>query len=134
RREGNGQPVDTPRAEQVPPAIEREPIEPIRVGAGGTLVVPRETFDSELINGDELDLCAMANLKVRKPGRREWIAVNPALELPTRMLLHRPKADGIEVEHHYVAPHLRGPIRDELKDVRVFVYYSFATSAHALWV
>jgi hypothetical protein len=116
------------------PTIDRVPIDEIRVGAGGTLVVPREDIGADLDAGDELDLVGMMTKKIRKPGRREWIALNPASELPTRMLLHKPNADGIEVEHYYVRRNLRGPIREELKDVRVFVYYSFTTRTHALWI
>jgi hypothetical protein len=117
------------------PTIERiPPEEPIRVGAGGKLVVPREDPNADLDAGDELDLDGMAAPKVRKPGRREWIAMDPTRELPTRMLIHKPRADGIEVEHYYVAGGLRGPIREELKDVRVFPFFSFTTRSHALWV
>ncbi len=121
--------------EPIVPMIKRVPLEePIRVGAGGTLVVPREDFDADIDEGSELDLAGMLAQKIRKPGRREWFALNPASELPTRMLLHKPKADGIEVEYYYVAQELRGPIREELQDVRVFVYYSLTTRAHALWI
>ncbi len=122
-------------AEPIVPTIERVPLEePIRVGAGGTLVVPREDFDADIDEGSELDLAGMIAQKIRKPGRREWFALNLASELPTRMLLHKPKADGIEVEHYYVAQGLRGPIREELKDVRVFIFYSYTTRTHALWI
>ncbi len=119
----------------ITPIIERvEPEGPIRVAAGGKLVVPREDIGADIDEGSELDLAGMLAQKIRKPNRREWVALNPNSELPTRMLLHKPKADGIEVEHYYVAQGLRGPIREELKDVRVFVYYSFTTKAHALWI
>jgi hypothetical protein len=116
------------------PAIDRIPVEEIRVGAGGPLVVPREDLGADIDGAGELDLAGMLAQKIRKPDRREWIALNPASELPTRLLLHKPKPDGFEVEYYYVEPKLRDPIRDELKDVRVFVYYSFATKAHALWI
>lgn len=122
-------------AELTAPIIERVTSEePIRVGAGGTLVVPREDFDADIDEGSELDLAGMLAQKTRRPHRREWFALNPSSELPTRMLLHKPKADGMDVDYYYVDPALRGPIRDELKDVRVFVYYSFTTRAHALWI
>jgi hypothetical protein len=127
----------TPRPEdgRAVPLIERIPPEaPIRVGAGGTLVVPREELGVDTDEAGELDLAGMLAQKIRKPGRREWIALDPARELPTRMLVHKPKADGIEVEHYYVARSLRAPIRDELKDVRVFPFFSFATRSHAIWV
>ncbi len=111
-----------------------EPTEIIKVGAGGILIVPREDIGTEIDGGVELDLVDLQRQKIRKPGRREWIALNRNSELPTRLLLHKPKADGIEIEHFYVAPGLRTPIRDELKEVRVFVYYSFTTHTHALWI
>jgi hypothetical protein len=116
------------------PEIDRSPVEEIRVGAGGTLVVPREDLGADIDGSSELDIAGMLARKIRKPDRREWIALNPGSELPTRMLLHKPKADGFEVEFYYVHPKLRDPIRDELKDVRVFVYYSLATKVHALWI
>jgi hypothetical protein len=119
---------------QVLPLIERLESEEIRVGAGGKLLVPREEIDGEIDESSELDLVGMLPLKVRKPGRREWIALNPTSELTTRMLLHKPMSDGIEVEHYYVTLGLRASILEELKAVRVFVYYSFTTKTHALWV
>jgi hypothetical protein len=125
-------PKDEPEAGL--PTIDRLPLGEIRVGAGGPLVVPREDLGADIDGAGELELAGMMALKVRKPDRREWIALNPASELPTRLLLHKPKADGFEVEYYFVAPKLRGPIRDELKDVRVFVYYSLTTKAHALWI
>ncbi len=122
-----------PRIETVNPGRGGDP-ETIRVAAGGKLIVPREDIGADIIDDAELDLAGMLAQKVRKPGRREWIALNPASELTTRLLLHKPKADGIEVEHYYVARGLRAPIHDELKDVRVFVYFSYTTKAHALWI
>lgn len=120
---------------QAIPIIEREPdAERIMVSGGGKLIVPREDIASDTDVGGELDLRDLQAKKIRKPGRREWIALNQASELPTRLLIHKPKADGIEVEHYYIDPHLRSPIRDELKEVRVFVYYSFVTHSHALWI
>ncbi len=116
---------ETPRQGGSPLTIRQEPISPITVGAGGPLIVPQETMDSGIEDDTELDLAALATTKVRKPHRREWIALNPASELTTRLLLHRPKADGIEVEHYYVDPSLRGGVAEELKFVRVFLYYSY---------
>jgi hypothetical protein len=117
------------------PIIEREPPgDRIIVGGGGKLVVPREDIAADCDTGEELDLKELQSKKIRKPKRSEWIALNRASELPTRLLNHKPKPDGIEVEHYYVAPHLRSLIRGELKEVRVFVYYSFITSSFALMV
>jgi hypothetical protein len=116
------------------PAIEPETPEQIHVGAGGKLVVPHEDLLADLDDGDEIDLVSAQTKKVRKPHRREWIALRPESELTTRLLIHKPKADGIEVEHYYVDRALRVPIREELKAVRVFVYYSFTTKTCGLWV
>ncbi len=116
------------------PKIGREDADEIRVGAGGKLTVPREDNGDLADDSQELDLAAMQAKKVRKPNRREWIVVNPATELPTKLLLHKPKLDGMDEEHYYVSPNLRQPIGDELKGVRVFQYYSLSTKTHALWI
>jgi hypothetical protein len=116
------------------PAIEHEPPDAIHVGAGGKLVVPRENLLDDLDGGDEVDLVTAQPMKVRRPDRREWVVLNPASELRTRLLLHKPKADGIEVEHYFVEKPLRGPIGDELKVVRVFVYHSLRSKTFGLWV
>jgi hypothetical protein len=125
----------TQEADESLPTIDRVPIEEIRVVGGGTLVVPREDLGDAIDDSTELDLAGMIPLKVRKPGRREWIALNPASKLTTRLLLHKPKGDAtIEVEHFHIARDLRPAIHEELKGVQVFVYYSFAARAHSLWV
>jgi len=98
------------------------------------LCVPRETLDDGLDDGTEIDLLSGQPIKIRRLHRREWIALSPASELTTRLLLHKPKVDGIEIEHYYVDMTLRAPILDELKQVRVFVFYSFTTRAHGLWI
>jgi hypothetical protein len=116
------------------PTIDRVPIDELRVGAGGALVVPREDLGDEIDDSFELDLAGMLTLKIRKPHRREWVALNPASELTTRLLLHKPKADGIDVEHFFIDRSLRPAIRQELKDVRALVYYSFTTRAASLWI
>lgn len=116
------------------PLIRPDPPESIRVGAGGKLLVPRENLDDGLDEGTEIDLLSSQPKKIRRPDRREWIAVSPDSELTTRLLLHKPKADGVEVEHYYVHEDLRGPILDELKLARVFVFYSFKTRTHSLWI
>jgi hypothetical protein len=115
------------------PTIDRI-CEGIHVGAGGTLVVPREDLGAEIDDASELDLASMIAQKIRKPWRREWIALNPASELTTRLLLHKPTANAFEDEYYYVLPTLRTKIRQELKDVRVFLYYSFWTRSFALWI
>jgi hypothetical protein len=124
----------TYEADESLPAIDRVPIDGLRVGAGGTLVVPREDIGDEIDDSTELDLAEMMPQKVRKPGRREWIALNPASKMTTHLLLHKPKADGFDVEHHFIDKRLRPAIREELKGVEIFVYYSFTMRAHALWI
>jgi hypothetical protein len=114
--------------------IERELAGTINVGAGGILAVPREDLDADSFAGEDLDLAAGQPKKIRRPDRREFIALSLASEFPTRLLLHKPKADGIEVEHYYIDKSLRGPIDEELKPVRVFLFYSWKTKTHGLWI
>src|SRR5262249_44865427 len=116
------------------PVLEPEAPDTVRVAAGGKLLVPREDLDADLDDGSELDLVSAQAKQVRKPDRREWIALKRDSEYPTRLLLHKPKADGIEVEHYYVDPALRHPIADELKSTRSFVYYSFKTRSFGIWI
>jgi hypothetical protein len=116
------------------PAVERENPEAILVGHGGPLVVPHEDIGVDPDDGEDLDLGALQVKRIRRPGRREWIALNPALELPTRLLPRRSGPNGLEVEYFFVAPSIRGPIRDELKAVRVFPFWSHTTRSIGLWV
>jgi len=124
----------TSKVSGVAPPIEPEVSEVIQVGAGGKLEVPREDIDLDLDDGAELDLANLQAIKIRKPGRREWIAINLGLELPVRMLLHKPRPDAIDTEYFYVDKALRGLIHDELKEVRVFPYYSLKPKSFALWI
>jgi hypothetical protein len=116
------------------PSIEPEPIDRIVVGAGGKLVVPRENILAGFDPDEELDLVELEKRKTRKPGRREWIAIQHDAELPTRLLINEPKPGSIDPEYFFVASQLRAPIYDELKSVRVFPYYSFWTGSHAIWI
>ena len=109
------------------------PDDHICVGAGGKLIVPHEDIGDDTDAGEELDLTKLRKEKFRKPGRREWFALKLDSELTVRLLIHKPKADGIETEHYYVQPDLRAAIRDELKAIRVFLYVSFTTNEYALW-
>jgi hypothetical protein len=117
-----------------PLRIDPEAPDAINVGAGGKLIVPREDLDDGLDDGTELDLVGAQSCRVRKPDRREWILLKRDSELTTRLLLHKPNPDGIEVEYYFVDRKLRDPIRDELKDVRVFLYYSPTRKTFGLWV
>lgn len=126
--------VSGPSGPRVVPVVQAEPIEKITVAGGGKLVVPREEIGNDLDAGEDLDLMGMQSKKIRKPGRREWFALNLASELPVYLLQHKPKPDGMETDYYYVMPQLRGPIRDELKPCRVFVYYSYTTKTYALWI
>lgn len=114
--------------------VDREPQQRIIVGNGGKLVVPREDINLGFVEDYDLDIAEMQAKKIRKPTRREWIMLNPASELTTRLLQHRPKPDAMDVDHYYVAGSLRGPIMAELKECRVFVFHSSATKTHALWI
>ena len=105
----------------------------IHVGAGGSLIVPREELLDDVDVGDELDLAKLQKKKLRKPHRREWIALNVGSELTTHFLVHKPRLDGIETEYYFVDGKLRAPIRDELKPVRILIYFSFATGEYGLW-
>jgi hypothetical protein len=108
-----------------------EPADKIVVGAGGKLIVPRENIAEGIEPEAEVDLVEEQKT-IRKPKRREWVAINHAAELTTRLLIHEKKR--MEVEYFYVEPQLRGPIREELKDVRVFPFYSFKTDSYGLWI
>jgi len=114
--------------------VEAEVDETIHVGAGGTLVVPREDIGAGIVEGVDLDIASKLPIRIRKPGRREFVKVNRGAELQTRLLHHRPNPEAMDVEHYYVSMDLRPPIIEELKGVRVFPYWSLATKTHALWV
>ncbi len=108
--------------------------EKIDVGAGGTLVVPREDIGADIEPGSEMDTTEMMAPKIRKPQRREWVVLNRRAELTTRLLLHKPRLQGLDTQHFFVEQKLRVRIADELKPVRVFPYYSLTTKTKALWV
>jgi hypothetical protein len=127
-------PADPDKNGAACPAIEPEVSDVIQVGAGGKLEVPREDLDVDLDDGTEIDLVNLQAKRIRKPGRREWIILHRGSELPTRMLLSKPRPDAIETDYYYIDKSLRGPIRDELKDVRVFTYYSLKAKEFALWI
>ena len=106
----------------------------IRPGAIQKLVVPRENIGAEIVESQELDLGNLGTMKIRKPERREWFVLKHDSELPTRLLIHKPKPESMDEEYYYVRPSLRRAIREELKDVRVFVYYAVKTKTHALGI
>jgi hypothetical protein len=105
----------------------------IRVGAGGPLTIPREEFDEADSDGEEIE--GATSGKIRKPGRREFIILDPARMLPTKLLVHKPGGqDSADEEFYYVARELRAGIKAELKAVRVYLYWSVQARTHALWV
>ena len=69
---------------------------------------------------------------MRRPGRREWFALDPARALPTRLLIRNAGPNGLELEHYYVSPEIRGPIREELRDVQVYPFWSYAAQSLAV--
>jgi len=106
----------------------------IRPGAIQKLVVPRENIGAEIVESQELDLGNLGTMKIRKPERREWFVLKHDSELPTRLLIHKPKPESMDEEFFFVHSNLRPAIREELKDVRVFVYYGAKTKTHFLWI
>lgn len=114
--------------------IEAETVDKINVGAGGTLIVPREDIGEGIDEGTSMDIAEGLPKRIHKPGRRDWVKLNRESELTTKLLIHRPNPDSMDVEHYYVAPGIRLPIVDELRAVRVFQYYSLGSKTHGLWV
>jgi hypothetical protein len=114
--------------------IEGEVVDQIKPGAGGRLIVPQVSLDADLDEGAELDLASLQAKRIRRPGRREWIWLDMSLELPTRLLLHKSRPDSIETDYYCVEEPLLDRIQDELKNVRVFPYYSVSAQAIALWI
>jgi hypothetical protein len=116
------------------PAGPRKNRDAILVGNGGPLVVPREDLAIDLDDGLDLDLGGLQTKKVRRPGRREWISLDPSRGLTTRLLPRPTGPNGLEVEHFFVAPDLRGPVREEIRDVVVYPFFSHSTRTFALWI
>lgn len=146
---GNGQPADNGNGQPAPDLLdqdvardnrlpiiesEAEATDTIRPGHGGKLIVPREDIDVDLEDGEELDLLSLEAKKIRKPDRREWIILNRESQWVTRLLLHKARPDAIDTEYFYVDKNLRAPIQEELKQVRVFLYYSVKVKSFALWI
>ena len=100
-----------------------------------SLVIPRASIADDADVGSDMDqeLNDLREKKLRKPGRREWVTLNVESEYPVRALIHKPQKDSPETHYYYVAPELQGPIRDELKLVRLFLYYSAMTEEFAIW-
>jgi hypothetical protein len=105
----------------------------VRPGAIQKLVVPREDIGEDIAESEELNP-ADSQIKIRKPKRREWIVIKRDSELPTRLLVHETKDDTMEKQHYFVAPELRQAIRQEMRDVRVFLYYAANSQTFGLWV
>jgi hypothetical protein len=135
---GEGPPAEgEARAEAQPqedaPTIPHEQLdEKITPGAGGTLSIPREETGDEDLGEEEL---GGASVKIRKPGRREFIILNPTLEWPAKLIVHKPKGeDSADEEFYYVTPELRSKIKGELKGFRVFLYHSVIAHCFGLWL
>jgi hypothetical protein len=123
---------EAPPQEDTPTIPHEEIDEEITPGAGGTLSIPREETGEEDSGEEEL---GGASVKIRKPGRREFIIMNSALEWPAKLIVHKPKGEGsADEEYYYVAPELRSKIEGELKGVRVFLYYSVIAHCCGLWL
>ncbi len=126
-------PNGIPPPARTAPLIEPEEDDTIHVASGGPLVVPREEI-SDLDDGEEFDLMAAQPMKIRKPHRREFIALKRDSEWTTTLLINKPMGQAMDPEYYYVDQRLRGPILDELKGVRVFLCFSFTAGTFFLWV
>jgi len=104
----------------------------IKLGTGGPLVVPRESL--ELDSSTDLDFGAYQLAPVRRPGRLEWIALKPERVLETRLLPMTTGPGGFDKEWFYVAPEIRGPIREEIRDCLVHPFYSELHRGLFLWI
>jgi hypothetical protein len=99
------------------------------------LIIPRASIADDADVGSDMDseLNELREKRLRKPARREWIVLNVETEYPVRLLIHKPQSDSPETLYYYVAPELQGAIRDELKLVRLFLYWSTMTEQFSLW-
>jgi hypothetical protein len=104
----------------------------IRVGAGGPLIVPRENLG--LDDSSDLDFGEFQPAPIRKPGRLEWFALKPDRCLETRLLPVASGPNGMDREWFYVAPEIRGPIREEIRDCLVYPYFSELHHGLYLWI
>ena len=108
----------------------------IKVGLGELLDdIPEERDCWEEANpGDPVEEMAESVIKLRKPGRREWVRLNRPSEFVVRLYVHQKKEEDIEKEHYYISSQLRIPsIRKELKGHRVLQYYSVKSGKFRLW-
>ena len=99
------------------------------------LVIPRASIADNADVGSDMDqeLNDLREKKLRKPHRRDWIVLNVESEYPVRVLIHKPQNDSLDTHYYYVAPELQGAIRDEMKLVRLFLYWSTMVKQFALW-
>jgi len=116
----------------LPRGVESVSADAIYVGAGGKLVVPNESLNADIDDGEEIDSIEIL-AKIRKPYRLEWIALKRDSELITQMLLHKPHPAAIETDYYFIDEPLRGPIKDELKKLRVFLFYSLPARTFGFW-
>jgi hypothetical protein len=106
----------------------------IHVGASGLLTIPREDDDDDDDGGDENTGC---EIKIRKPGRREYVVLDPDRMLPVKVISHKPDGDDSVREDFYYVPKdspLRQPLRDEMKLAHVWLYYSPRSRRFRLWI
>ncbi len=115
----------------VVPSEEEERITP---RAGGRLVVLREEVEDDFSAGEELDLTSGIAVAIRRPGPLEWFRLYRNLELPTKLVVWKPKPDAIDVEYYSVDKELRKEISNELKAVRVLPYFNLSANRYGLWI
>jgi hypothetical protein len=125
----------TPK-QPVRPAVEAVPelIRPIHPGTGGNVGVTAEEvndFDNEGY-GDEHE--PPGKIKLQKPAPREFNVIDPARVIPVRFLIHKPGGkDSVKEEYFFVTQDIRKDILDELKAVRVYLYYSVDAREFRIW-
>ena len=80
--------------------------------------------DLGLDGSRDLDFSAIQVAPIRRPARHEWFAIRPSLGLETRLLPRVTGPGGIDKEWYYVDYSIRGPIREEIREVIVYPYWS----------
>jgi hypothetical protein len=130
---GGGVDLEIPRE----PRIESESAEDdeIHVGAGPKLRIPREDCDDDDDDDGEEEVVGTV-IKIRKPGRRERILLDPTMQMTVKLLVHKPGGEDTIKEEYFYVPKgdLRDDISDELKSVRVVLYFAIKARRFRLWL
>jgi hypothetical protein len=131
----NGEAEQTPPNQAQPLSIPPEPAaadDRIVVGNGGVLGIPSEVIDA---GDDAEEEPGTGVLKIRKPGRYEFVILDPARELRAVLLPYRAEGEqSMNEDLYWIDPKLRRAVKADLRDARVFPFYSTARKEFALWV